>query len=263
MLEARSLGVRAGSATLLEGIDLALAPGRLLVLLGPNGAGKSTLLKCLSGSARPSAGEVRLDSRPLAHWPQAALARRRAVLSQTLPQADFAFTAGELVGLGRTPHLGVAEARPQAEVVRLALQEAGAWHLVERDVATLSGGERQRVDLARVLAQIWEAQPPADPGYLLLDEPTSGLDLVQQGRILALARRYAGNGYGVLAIVHDLTAALEQADEALLLAQGRAVAQGPVEQVLTEANLAAAYGAPFQLTRLEGSRRRAILPAQH
>ncbi len=261
MLEARGLEVRAGRTRLLQGVDLQLRPGRLLVLLGPNGAGKSTLLKCLSGATRPSAGQVSLDGRPLADWPQAALARRRAVLSQVAAPADFAYSVAEMVALGRTPHLGLAGVLPQDRVVRQALEETGAWHLIEREVSVLSGGERQRVDLARVLAQVWEARPPAGPGYLLLDEPTSGLDLVQQGRILSLARRYARMGYGVLAIVHDLTAALEQADEALLLSAGRTVAAGPVEAVLNEETLAKAYGAPFVLTRLEGSERKAILPA--
>ncbi len=261
MLEGRGLSLQIGMAHLLHEVEVVLRPGRLLAVLGPNGAGKSTLLKCLSGALTPTAGEILLEGRPLPGWPSRQLARRRAVLPQSAPRGDFVLTAEELVTLGRAPHADNPDALPNSQVVHSALQETAALHLIDRDIASLSGGELQRVELARVLAQIWEARPPAAAGYLLLDEPTASLDQVQQGRILALAKRYATLGYAVLAIVHDLTAALEQADEALLLTEGRALAFGPADQVLTEALLSEAYGAPMERRRLDGSQRMAILPA--
>ena len=261
MLEAQGVTVRVGTKTLLEAVDARLRPGELLALLGPNGAGKSTLLKVLSAATGPGAGSVRLEGRPLSQWPNRLLARRRAVLPQESFRGGFAFTARELVLLGRAPHQGDRDALPDEEVALAALEASGAAELAERDLATLSGGEFQRVELARVLAQVWEARPPRPPGYLLLDEPTASLDLVQQGRTLALARDLARQGYGVLAIVHDLTAALELADSALLLSEGRVMASGPVERVMQPEVLSRAYGAPLERRRLEGSQRMAIVPA--
>jgi len=261
VLEARGVTVRVERKRLLDGIDVAVRPGELLALLGPNGAGKSTLLKVLSGALRPAAGEVRLEGRGLPGWGLRSLARRRAVLPQESFRGGFAFTARELVLLGRAPHQGNPDALPDQDVALAALEAAGAEALAERDLATLSGGEFQRVELARVLAQVWEARPPREPGYLLLDEPTASLDLVQQGRTLGLARDLARQGYGVLAIVHDLTAALALADTALLLCEGRQVAAGPVEEVMQPEILSRAYGAPLERVRLEGSRRMAIVPA--
>ncbi|GAB5467721.1 MAG: heme ABC transporter ATP-binding protein [Rhodospirillales bacterium] len=261
MLEARDLEVRIGRARLLQAVEMTLRPGRLLAVLGPNGAGKSTLLKCLSGALQPTCGQVLLEGRALEDWPRKALARRRAVLPQEPPCGGFGLRACDLVALGRSPHLGDLEAQSDALVVAAALRSTGAGHLAERDLSGLSGGELQRVDLARVLAQIWEARAPRPPGYLLLDEPTASLDLVQQGRILGLARDFAERGYGVLAIVHDLTAALRLADEALLLDGGRVVAFGPVEEVMQAETLSAAFGAPLQVAEVRGSRQRAVLTA--
>lgn len=261
MLEARNIEVRVGPKCLLSGVDLAVTPGRLVAVLGPNGAGKSTLLRALSGATRVARGTVSLDGKTLADWKQRDLARRRAVLPQVSFRSSFSFSARELVLLGRAPHRGAQESLPDEAVVEEALAAADASSLAERDIATLSGGEFQRVELARVLAQIWEAKAPQAPGYLLLDEPTASLDLVQQDRMLSLAQRLARQGFGVVAIVHDLTAALERADEALLLAQGRSVAQGTIDAVMRTEPLSQAFGAPLQRARLEGSQKIAILPA--
>ncbi|MEO1190557.1 MAG: ATP-binding cassette domain-containing protein [Pseudomonadota bacterium] len=249
-LTAQGLGFRVAERWLLRGINLSLQPGRLLAVVGPNGAGKSTLLRCLSGAQPASAGQVSLDGRLLADWPGKALARRRAVLPQAPPRGGFGLAASDLVALGRAPALGEADAAPDGEVIAAALSLAGVGHLAARSLTVLSGGELQRVDLARVLAQIWEARPPRPSGYLLLDEPTASLDLVQQGRVLGLARQLADQGYGVLAIVHDLTAALRMADEALLLAEGRAVAQGPVASAMQAPLLSKAFGAALQVGQL-------------
>ncbi len=261
MLEARDIEVRVGTKCLLSEVNLRATPGRLLAVLGPNGAGKSTLLRVLSGATRVAAGTVGLDGKALSNWKQRDLARRRAVLPQASFRSSFSFTARELVLLGRAPHRGTQSTLPDEDVVEETLAAADASALAERDIATLSGGEFQRVELARVLAQVWEAKAPQAPGYLLLDEPTASLDLVQQDRMLSLAQRLSRQGYGVVAIVHDLTAALAHADEALLLAGGRTIAEGTVDQVMRAEHLTKAFGAPLQRVRVEGSEKVAILPA--
>jgi iron complex transport system ATP-binding protein len=245
MLEACAIRVVVGGALLLDDVSLSVAPGDVVAIIGPNGAGKSTLLRALAGDVRPAHGAVRLLGRPLHAWPVQEQARRRAVLPQQSTLA-FAFTAREVVLLGRAPHSGGTSGPRDAAIAEGALEAVDAGHLADRWYTTLSGGEQQRVHLARVLAQIWE---PIDdqPRFLLLDEPTNSLDLAHQHHTLALARRWARQGVGVVVVLHDLNLAAQYADRLVLLHAGRVVATGVPKDVLTPAQIAAVFGLPVQV----------------
>jgi len=244
MLQARQIAVRLGGQLILDQVSLRVAPGELVAVIGPNGAGKSTLLRVLSGELKPHAGTVELLGRALESWPVRELARRRAVLSQHTT-LEFAFSALEVVLLGRAPHGGGAGPRELA-IAYAALAAAEIEQLADRWYTTLSGGEQQRVQLARVLAQIWE---PVDeqPRLLLLDEPTSSLDLAHQHHTLALARRFARHDTGVLAILHDLNLAAQYADRLLLLQRGQLLASGPPGDVLTAELIGRAFELPVHV----------------
>jgi len=227
MYEARAIRVVLGGRAILDDVDLALAPGKVTVVVGPNGAGKSTLLKVLAGERRPTSGEVRLDGKPLAKLASVALARRRAVLPQSVHVA-FAFTVAEIVALGLPA--GIERTLTSALVAR-ALHAVDLEGFETRLYDQLSGGERQRVHFARVLAQLWAA--PA-VGYLLLDEPTLSLDLAHQLLALRIARDYAREGGGVLAVLHDINLAAMVADEIVALKDGRVAAAGAPGAVVTD-----------------------------
>jgi len=235
-LEASGVTVEAGGKRLLEDLALAVHPGRVLAILGPNGAGKSTLLKVLAGALTPGRGTVRLAGRPLADWPRDALARRRAVLSQH-SALSFPFRVEEVVRLGRSPHAGHASRATDAAIVGAALEAADVTPLAGRRYPTLSGGEQQRVQLARVLAQIMDAEGRFDDRWLLLDEPTASLDLLHQHHVLALARKVAASGGGVIAILHDLNLAAALADAVCLMKDGRIAAHGAPGATLTAASI--------------------------
>lgn len=224
-------GFRAGTKTLLSGVSLRLLPGRFCAILGPNGAGKSTLLSLLSGQRVPAQGQVRLDDQPIGSHDTATLAQRRAVMPQESSVA-FDFNAQEIVTLGRLPHRAAPEAN-EREIVTNAMALTGVCALGPRVLNTLSGGEKARVHLARALAQLWNPRPDGASRWLLLDEPTAALDVAHQHSAMALVRRWAGQGVGVVAVLHDLNLALRYADEVIVLAQGRLVAHGPSAQVLT------------------------------
>ena len=155
---AQAIGLTAQGQPLLQGVDLHLLPGQVGAILGPNGAGKSTLLGVLSGLKAPHHGRVWIDARPLTRAQLPALARRRAVLPQDT-QVAFDFSAREVVELGRYPHR-LQPSADESTIVEQAMALTHTSHLAQRRMAWLSGGERLRVQLARVLAQIWEA--PAD-----------------------------------------------------------------------------------------------------
>jgi len=232
-LIAHQVQVMAGSSCLLHDVNVCLKPGQVAAILGPNGAGKSTLLWVLAGLRVPQHGDVQLDGQALQTYPPQGLAGRRALLAQDTSVA-FDFLAHEVVELGRYPHRLKPSAH-ESSIVEEAMRLTDTWHLRDRRVAWLSGGERLRLQLARVLAQIWE--PPSDGAsrWLLLDEPTASLDLHHQHQVLETARDWAHQrGVGVVTVLHDLNLALRYTDQAWVLVNGRVVAQGWTDEVLTE-----------------------------
>jgi iron complex transport system ATP-binding protein len=240
-LVADSVTMRIGSATLVHDATLAAQPGEVLGLLGPNGAGKSTLLSLLAGDRRPSAGAVRLDKRDVGSWRAEALARVRAVMTQSTSVA-FDYTVREVVELARLPHAGRCDAAEDRRIVAAALEMADVAHLAGRIWPGLSGGEKQRVQAARAFAQIWTPTGDASCRYLLLDEPTSSLDLRHQHMLLDAVRRFAAEGAGAIVVLHDINLAAAYCDRVALLDSGRLVACGPTRETLGVDDLAAVYG---------------------
>lgn len=243
-LEARDVYLSYGGRRVLQAVNLVARPGRLLSLIGPNGAGKSSLLSVMAGLCRPSLGEMLLDGQSLAGWPAHDLARRRAMLSQKV-RLGFAFRVEEVVMLGRSPHGGTPQDSDR-RIVEAALHATNARHLAGRNYLELSGGEQQRVQLARVLAQVWECG--SEPGWLLLDEPEAGLDVAHQHEMLRHAKGMAGQGYGVIVVLHDLNLAARYADDVALLAQGRLICYGHPSHALDTSMLSRVYGMALRRT---------------
>ena len=234
MLALDGVRVTLGGREVLAGVDLEVRRGELLGLVGPNGAGKTTLLRAAT-ALLPAQGSIAIAGRALGEHGRLELARTVAVVQQ-LPEAPPTMCAGELVLLGRNPHLrllGRESARDLA-IAERAMARAGCAELAERALETLSGGERRRTFIARALAQ--------EPALLLLDEPTANLDPEAQGAIFELLRELCADGVAVLAVVHDLTLAAAYCDRIALLHRGRIVATGAPEQVLTNEAVGAVYG---------------------
>ena len=232
-LRAEGISLHLSGFDLLRDISLAVTPGEVTAVVGPNGAGKSSLLKVLTGDNPVSAGAVSLNGRPLAEWQPAQRARILAVLPQHTV-LDFPFTAREVVALGRTPH-DTGNLR-DAEIIGAALAAVDASYLEKRYYTNMSGGEKQRVQLARVLAQIWEPSAVGDR-FLLMDEPTSAFDLSHQQMCLDIVERFSASGVGVLMVLHDLNLAARCADNLVVLSCGAIAAQGSPAEILTEALL--------------------------
>lgn len=237
--------------TLLNDVSLTVEPGQVHAVLGPNGAGKSTLLRLLAREWMCQQGRIQLNKKSLGEWDTAALSRQRAVLPQS-ESLRFNFLVHQVVELGRLSCRRHGAGR-EAAIVEEALALTDALHLRERAYPTLSGGERQRVQLARVLAQIWEPVDDA-PRYLLLDEPTASLDLKHQHDCLRVARQFASRGVGVLAVLHDPNLALAYADVASWMREGQMLATGSVAALITPDYLNQVYGVVARLLENEGQR---------
>lgn len=232
---------RSSLRTALCGVSLSVAPGETVGLVGPNGSGKTTLIRAVTGSVTPVSGHVRLLGDDAAGLSQRRRALRAAVVPQE-PKLPDAFTALEVVLMGRTPHLRLLQSEGPADLAAAerAMRATGTWEFAARPVGELSGGERQRVVLARALAQ--------ESPLLLLDEPTAHLDLGHQASVLGLMRRLCHEERrGILAVVHDLTLAAAYCDRLVLLSAGVVVAAGPPSQVLRPDALRAVYGASIDV----------------
>ena len=253
MIRVQNVSFAYGRTRVLEDVTVELNPGEVLGLVGPNGAGKSTLIKLLTRVLTPGTGTVALDGRDVRRLSRLELARHIAVVPQS-GDVPAAFTALELVLMGRTPHLGflARETVRDFEIVERTMRAVDVWRFKDRVAASLSGGERQRVLLALALAQ--------EPRYLLLDEPTNHLDLRYQTEILSLARRVAAGGLGVLAVLHDLNLAARACDRVLVLNAGRVVAAGRPEEVFTEALLREVYQTDAAVFQQPGGHLPVILP---
>ncbi|MFH8345734.1 ATP-binding cassette domain-containing protein [Streptomyces sp. NPDC018045] len=222
-LTARALQARYDGFTVLDGVDLAVAPGRITALIGPNGAGKSTLFHCLCGTLRPAAGRVLLDGADITHRP--AHVRARLGLARTFQQlAVFeGMTVAENVRVG-AERSGVAD--PAAATGRaLELLSLGG-PLRATPVAGLDTGTLRRVELARALA--------GRPRTLLLDEPAAGLDGAEVAALAAVLRAVAADGTALLVVEHDLDLVAGLADTVYAMAAGRIVTRGPARRVLAE-----------------------------
>ena len=250
MLTADDVHFGYDAAPVLAGVSVSVGRQGLVGILGPNGSGKTTLLRLLAGRLRPRAGSVRLDGREVSGLSRAGLARRMAIVPQETHLA-FDYSVMEIVLMGRYPHLGPFELEGPRDLAmaRDALAATGTAALEARPFNTLSGGEKQRVIIASALAQLDRRTggrgADADWGdrLLLLDEPTASLDIGYQLDILALLRRlWSGRHVTILVSTHDLNLAAGLCREMVLLKDGRVLAAGPTEAVLTPAHIRALYG---------------------
>lgn len=241
MLEAHHLILSHNRRPVLTDISLTARAGEVTALIGPNGAGKSTLLAALAGDRRPDQGTIHLNGDAIDTLPPRALAARRAVLTQTT-EVGFPFTLAELIRLGIEATPGPTD----PTLIDRLLAEVDLPGMAHRPYHALSGGEAQRLHFARILAQARRATIADGPVWLFLDEPVSSLDIAHQLMVMRRARRFAAEGGGVLAVLHDLNLTAMVADRVLLLAEGRLLAAGPPAETLTDALLTQAYRCPIR-----------------
>ena len=249
-IELAGVTVRRGGQTILGPLDWIVRAGERWAILGPNGSGKTTLLQVLSLYLWPTVGTVdvlggrfgRVDAREL---------RRRIGYAGSALEAemDAALTPSQLVLSARhaalAPWWHVYDDADRARAAAL-VERLGIAHVAEHPFRTLSSGERRRVSIARALLP--------DPDLLLLDEPGAGLDL---GARETLIRDLTGlaaeeRPESIVLVSHHVEEIPPGFGHALVMADGQAVAAGPIEGVLTGSVLERAYGMPILVERRDG-----------
>lgn len=250
VLEFADVSVRRGTAVLLDGIDWSIEEGDRWVVLGPNGAGKTTLLQVASAQIHPSGGVAGILGEVLGTVDVFELRPRigltSAALVERIPRDervhDVVVSASYgVVGRWREAYDDLDHQRASELLV-----EVGAGHLADRTFGTLSEGERKRVQIARALM--------TDPELLLLDEPAAGLDLGGREDLVSTLSVLAGDDLSPATVLvsHHVEEIPPGFTHALLMRQGRVVAAGPIDEVVTEANLSATFGMSLVLNRVAG-----------
>lgn len=232
MYTASNISFRVRDKIILRDVTITLHPGTFTAVVGPNGAGKSSLLKVMALEHTGFHGDVEINGKDIRSYSPRELSLVRAVLPQST-SLQFSFTVEEVVLLGRHAHRTTKS--ENQTIIGEVMHLTDIIHLADRYYIHLSGGEKQRVQLARVLAQVWEET--VYPRYILLDEPTSSLDIAQQQNIFSLAKRVCDRNIGVFAIIHDLNQAVQFADHIHFMRAGKVVAAGESKKVFTKLNI--------------------------
>ena len=234
-VSAEGLHYEVDAKSLLDGVDLHIERGQFVGLIGPNGAGKTMLLRAIAGVLRYSEGVVLLDGTDIKNSSPREVARTMALVPQVAPYTQ-GFTALELVLMGRYPHMSrfQIEGREDNLIARNAMRLTETEQFTDRTLDTLSGGERQRIFVSRALAQ--------QPHVLLLDEPTSNLDILHQLKVISLVRKMVDDGLTAIAAIHDLQMAARYCDRLVLMKNGKILAKGSPEEVLTPETIQVSFG---------------------
>jgi iron complex transport system ATP-binding protein len=212
--------------TISEGLSVAIPDRSFTVIVGPNACGKSTLLRGLSRLLKPSAGRVVLDGADINSYKTKEVARRVGLLPQSSTAPD-GITVADLVARGRYPHQGFIRQWTEADeqAVLRAMEQTAVTDLSGRLVDELSGGQRQRVWVAMALAQHTD--------IILLDEPTTFLDIAHQIDLMELFTDLHQVGHTLVAVLHDLNQAARYGTHLIAMKDGRIVAEGAADQVVT------------------------------
>jgi iron complex transport system ATP-binding protein len=250
-LELENVNVARGEKVVLHDVTLRVDAGEHIAILGPNGCGKSTLIKTMTCECYPLALEgTRVSIFGRERWDLTELKKRLGIVSAELPGKATLNTTGRdavLTGFFSSstlwPNLTVtAQMRERAEEV---LELVGATALAEKVVGEMSAGQQRRVMIGRALVG-------SGADMLLLDEPSNALDLAAQQDLRTMLRRLAQQGTGILLITHHIADILPEINRVILMREGRIVADGPKQRLLTAPVLSELLGTNVQVTESDG-----------
>lgn len=243
----KNLSFSYGKQQVLNGLDFSLHEGRITTLIGANGCGKSTLFNLMTKNLKPDQGEVFLREENIANLRLKDFAREAAIVHQ-YNTAPPDLTVEKLVSYERTPYhtMGLSsDPQKDEEKIQWALEITHTSKHKDKPVTELSGGQKQRVWIAMALAQ--------DTKVLFLDEPTTYLDVRYQLQILKLIQKLNREyGITIVMVLHDINQSLYYSDEIVAMKDGRMIAHGLPEEIITKELVQEVYGVDLTIQSVDG-----------
>lgn len=234
MIELKNVSAGYSGKNVIHQISMSFPPGKVTVLLGPNGCGKSTVLKVSLGLLPISSGEIYYEETEINQMKRKEIARKAAFLTQSRNQASI--QSLRMVLHGRFPYLSYPRkyVKQDYEIARKAMDRTGCGECENKNINELSGGQRQSVYFAMTLAQETET--------VFMDEPTTYLDICHQLQFMDVARSLAKQEKAVVLVLHDLSMALQVADQIGLMEEGRLLQVGTPEEIFQSGQLDRVFG---------------------
>lgn len=218
----------------VKDVSLEIEKGKITALVGENGAGKSTVLSIIARFMKASGGEVVLDGEAVRSIKDLEMAKKMAVLKQ-MNSTNVKLTIRELVELGRFPHSKGRLTVEDHEKVEQALSYLTLQDIQHKYLDEVSGGQRQRAFIAMVVAQ--------DTEYILLDEPLNNLDMRNSVNIMKILRKLVDDlGKTIVMVIHDINFASAYSDNIVALKDGKLIASGTVDEMMTDCTLQKIFG---------------------
>ena len=247
LFEIKNLSFSYDKDNVIDDLSLTIKPGGVTTIIGANGCGKSTLLNLMTKKLRYDKGEIKFLGEDISKIKLRALAKKLAIVHQqnTIP---FDITVEKLVGYGRIPYENLcipSKQEDNEDKIIWAMSVTGVYDIKGELLSRLSGGQRQRAWIAMSLAQ--------DTDTLLLDEPTTFLDIKHQIEILKLIENLnKEHGISIIMVLHDMNQAMRYSTEVIALKDGKNIAQGSPESVISEELLKKLYGVDLDIVEVNG-----------
>jgi iron complex transport system ATP-binding protein len=250
LIDLRRVTVMRGENIALRELSLMIGAGEHVAILGPNGCGKSTLIKTITRECYPLAQPgslVEILGQSL--WNVVDLRSMLGIVSNDLmAQCTREITGFEIVLSGFFSSIGIWPNHHVTDAMRAKASEVltllEAPHLANKPVEEMSSGEARRMLIGRALVHA--------PRALLLDEPSTSLDLFAQHELREMVRKLAQSGIGILLVTHHLSDIIPEIDRVILMREGRVVADGPKDRLLTADFLRELFGVEVELAQRDG-----------
>lgn len=222
LLQARDVAMHFGGVRALDGVDFSLRRGELRCLIGPNGAGKTTFFRCLTGTLRPTRGDIVLDGAHIPGRDRHEIARMGIGIKTQIPSLFDGLSVHENLWLSlRT----IRDGKQREKRIDEVLERVGIGAFRDRLLGLLAHGQRQMVELAMIVA--------SDPRLVLLDEPAAGMNKTEVNRLAEIIREI-NSTHTVVVVEHDMTFIRKIATDVTVFNQGRILTEGPVDAVLSD-----------------------------
>jgi len=246
MIEINGVSKTYGDRLVVDNVSLSLDPGGVVSIIGSNGAGKSTLLALISRLIKPDSGSIHVGGLNVNKAKGDILAKTLSILRQE-NNLSVRLLVRELVAFGRYPHSKGRLTIQDHHHIDKALAYLDLDGFADRFLDELSGGQRQRAFIAMVFCQ--------DTDYVLLDEPLNNLDMKHAVSMMKLLRRASDElGKTIITVLHDINFASLYSDRIVAMGEGKIIASGTPEQIVTPSVLREIYDFDIDVHQIEGRR---------